>query len=149
MVGNVWLGGRTPGNGSFPVTFTGYVEHEAALREMRAATALLFYAPASTWAPSGKIFEYLISRRPILAVARPDNLAHQLVDELGAGAVAEPDDPDGIVRALVDLYHRWTAGTLAVSDDVAARTLERFSRRKLTEDLSRVMHSAIDGRKTS
>jgi glycosyltransferase involved in cell wall biosynthesis len=143
IVGNVWLGPGPLGDGSVPVSLTGYVDHDRALREMSAATALLFYAPASTRATSGKIFEYLTSGRPVLAVARADNLASQLVDELGAGTVAAPDDPPAIDGALTELYRRWQAGSLAVAPSVRKETLRRFSRRHLTGTLARTLEDAI------
>jgi glycosyltransferase involved in cell wall biosynthesis len=143
VVGNVWLPGGLDAGGTVPVTTTGFVDRDTALGEMRRASALLFYAPASTRATSGKIFEYLACGRPVLAVARRDNLAHTLVDELGAGAVAEPDDPPGIERAVAALYDRWRAGTLAVGPEVRERTLARFSRRRLTADLARALEQAI------
>jgi glycosyltransferase involved in cell wall biosynthesis len=80
-----------------------------------------------------------VSGRPILCVARPDNLAYQLVDEWGAGAVAAPDDPAGIEDAIVRLYDRWLDGTLEVPARVRERTIARFSRRRLTERLARVL----------
>ena len=146
LVGNVWLGGRTVELGAVRVTETGYVDHPRAVREMRSATALLFYAPASTWAPSGKIFEYLLSGRPILSVARRDNLAFELVDELEAGATAEPDDPAGIDRAITELYRRWSAETLEIGPEVRERTVARFSRRHLTADLARVLEATVADR---
>ncbi len=77
---------------------------------MRRATALLFYLPPGYPGPSGKIFEYLLSGRPILCVAWRKSLAYRLVQELGAGVVAEPDDPESIDRALAELYGRWHDG---------------------------------------
>ena len=139
LVGNVWLGDETVELGPVHVNRTGYVDHSRAVREMRSATALLFYAPASTWAPSGKIFEYLLSGRPILSIARRDNLAFELVDELDAGVAAEPDDPDGIERAITELYRRWLDGTLQIGPAVREGTLSRFSRRRLTADLAGVL----------
>jgi glycosyltransferase involved in cell wall biosynthesis len=143
IVGNVWLAKPLDAGSPIPVTLTGYVDRHRALREMQRASALLFYAPASTWAPSSKIFEYLASGRPILSVARRDNLAYQLVDELQAGAVAEPEDPSGIQRAICDLYDRWRNGTLTISPTVREQILARFSRRRLTADLVRTLESAI------
>lgn len=139
IVGNVWLGDRDIAVDGVPVSITPYLPHALALDEMQSATALLFYAPSNTWAPSGKIFEYLLSGRPILSVARGDNLAVELVDELGAGATAHPDDPAGIERAVVELYERWREGALDVRPDVRQRTLERYSRRRLTADLARTL----------
>jgi glycosyltransferase involved in cell wall biosynthesis len=144
LVGNVWLGGRSVSRERVPVRQLGYVPHSSAVEEMRAATALLFYAPGNTWAPSGKIFEYLIARRPILCIARPDNLAHDLVVRFGAGVAAAPGDPAGIERALASLYKRWETGTLDVASDVRERTLARFSRRRLTARLADVLETVVD-----
>jgi glycosyltransferase involved in cell wall biosynthesis len=143
IVGNVWLPDRPDADAEVRVTLTGYVDREAALGEMHRASALLFYAPASTRATSGKIFEYLACGRPILSVARRDNLAYRLVDEFGAGAVAEPTDQGGVERAITDLYDRWENGTLAIGPDVRERTLRRFSRRRLTGDLVQTLDDAI------
>ena len=142
IVGNVWLSSR-PTDDVLPIKVAGYVDRAAALRAMRSATALLFYAPESTWAPSGKIFEYLVAGRPVLSVARRDNLAYQLVAELGAGAVATPSDPAGIERAVVELYDRWLDGSLTVGTRVREETLRRFSRRRLTTELVRTFEDAI------
>jgi hypothetical protein len=146
IVGNVWLGSVEPDAGPIRVVRTGYVDHGRAIREMCSATALLFYAPANTWAPSGKIFEYLVSGRPILAVGRRDNLACELVSQLQAGSTAEPDDPSGIDRAITELYSRWSAGELAIGQDVRTQTLARFSRRRLTADLARVLEDVSEER---
>jgi glycosyltransferase involved in cell wall biosynthesis len=142
IVGNVWLSSR-PADDVLPIKVAGYVDRAAALRAMRGATVLLFYAPESTWAPSGKIFEYLVAGRPVLSVARRDNLAYQLVAELGAGAVATPSDPAGIERAVVELYDRWRDGSLTVGTRVREETLRRFSRRRLTTELVRTFEDAI------
>jgi glycosyltransferase involved in cell wall biosynthesis len=139
LVGNVWLGNQVLDLGAVRVRSTGYVDHGRAAGEMRDATALLFYAPQTTWAPSGKIFEYLISGRPILSIGRRDNLAYQLVEEFGAGETAEPGDPAAIDRAILELYCRWSDGMLGVPPDVRARTLARFSRRQLTARLAEVL----------
>jgi glycosyltransferase involved in cell wall biosynthesis len=143
IVGNVWLNGRVGADSPVPIALTGYVDRGRALREMQQASALLFYAPASTWAPSSKIFEYLACGRPILAVARPDNLAYRLVDELQAGAVADPREPAAIARAVAELYDRWLAGSLVVGPSVREHTLARFSRRHLTEKLAETLDAAI------
>jgi glycosyltransferase involved in cell wall biosynthesis len=149
IVGNVWLGSKKIDAGSIRVEHIGYVDHSRAVREMCSATALLFYAPPTTWAPSGKIFEYLLSGRPILAVARADNLAYELVDELRAGRTAEPGDPAGIDRAIEELYRLWSTGSLTVGPEVRERTLARFSRRHLTAKLAHVLDQVSSGVTTS
>lgn len=143
LVGNVWLGGRPIAGDGVPVRTVGYVDHHRAVREMRRATALLFYLPPGYPGPSGKIFEYLLSGRPILCVAGRESLAYRLVEELGAGAVAEPDDPGSIDRALAHLYGSWRDGALGIGSEVRQGTLARFSRRVLTEELANVLEGAV------
>jgi glycosyltransferase involved in cell wall biosynthesis len=143
LVGNVWMGSRPIETNGVPVRTIGYVDHRRAVEEMRRATALLFYQPSEYPTSSGKIFEYLLSARPILCVARRQNLAYRLVEEFGAGAVAEPDDPGSIDRALASLYGSWRDGTLGISAEVRDRTLARFSRRVLAERLASVLDDAV------
>ena len=122
-----------------PVVEEGYLSHRDALVEMRRATALLLYVAPSSLAPSGKLFEYLASERPVLCVARPDGLASQLVRDWNAGAAADPRDGAAIERAVMELYRRWEAGRPSDLSEVRRRTLERFSRRALTGRLASVL----------
>jgi glycosyltransferase involved in cell wall biosynthesis len=142
VVGSMWLEEK-PDAGEIPVTETGYVSHRDALAQMRDATVLLFYVPASSPAPSGKIFEYLACERPVLCIARRDNLAYHLVEEWAAGLAAQPSDDVAIEAAIAELYARWEAGKLAVPRDVRRRVLERYSRRKLTGELVDVLEEAV------
>jgi glycosyltransferase involved in cell wall biosynthesis len=122
-----------------PVSREGYVSHHEALLEMRRASALLLYVAPSSLAPSGKLFEYLTSERPVLCVARPDGLAHQLVRDWDAGAAADPQDGAAIERAIMELYRRWEGGRLDAPPGLRERTLDRFSRRALTGRLASVL----------
>jgi glycosyltransferase involved in cell wall biosynthesis len=145
FVGDANVSGN-PHLAGLPVTETGYVDHDEALREMGSATALLLHRPSNTRASSGKVFEYLASRRPVLCVAAPDNLAYRLVQELGAGPCVEPEDAEGIERAITDLLADWRAGALRVDERVRDETLRRFSRPVLAAQLADVLRKAIRGR---
>jgi glycosyltransferase involved in cell wall biosynthesis len=125
-----------------PVSRRGYVDHATAISEMAGADVLLFYAPKEVQGPSGKIYEYLVTGRPILCVAGSDNFAYQLVEELGAGRCAQPDDPRAIEDAIEHMYLRWKAGTLDVGPEVRAETLRRFSRQALARALADVLDAA-------
>jgi glycosyltransferase involved in cell wall biosynthesis len=144
LVGNVWLTNFEPPPG-IRVEQTGYVEHAQAVVEMHAATALLLYVPGSSLAPSGKLFEYLASGRPILCLARPDNLASRLVREWDAGVVADPHDEQAIAQAMLSLWRRWREGGLPDQAEVRARTLERYSRRAAATRLAEVLDEASGG----
>ncbi len=61
---------------------------------------------------SGKVFEYLAARRPILAVVPTDGAAAELVREARAGMVVAPDDVNGIKVALEVLHANFVDGGL-------------------------------------
>jgi hypothetical protein len=82
----------------------------------------------------------------VLCVAAPDNLAYRLVQELGAGPCVEPEDAEGIERAITDLLADWRAGALRVDERVRDETLRRFSRPVLAAQLADVLRKAIRGR---
>jgi glycosyltransferase involved in cell wall biosynthesis len=132
-----------------PVSRMGYVDHAAAISEMAAADVLLFYAPTVNRGPSGKIYEYLVSGRPILCVAGSDNFAFQLVQELGAGYCAQPGDPATIEDAIERMYLSWKDGELDINPEVRSETLRRFSRPALARALAAVLDAAAAERDTT
>jgi glycosyltransferase involved in cell wall biosynthesis len=144
LVGSLWLENFEPPAG-LTVQTTGYVEHTRAIAEMGAATALLFYAPGASLAPSGKLFEYLASGRPVLCLAHPENLASRLVREWGAGIVADPHDEASIETAFLELWRRWREEGLSDQEDVRRRALEQYSRRAGAEKLAAVLEEARGG----
>jgi glycosyltransferase involved in cell wall biosynthesis len=119
-----------------------YAPRRASLELQRDSEALLLLIPEAggrgKGVLSGKVFEYLAAERPILAVVPPDGAAAELIRDAGAGLVVAPDDVQGMVAALHDLYGRWQAGTLeAVSLDDEWR--RRISRRTRVEELARLL----------
>ena len=88
---------------------------------------------------SGKVFEYLAARRPILAAVPPGGAAAELILAAGAGVVAPPDDVDAIAAAIVDLDRQFRSGGL---EDVRLteewkQRLSRGTRVEETADLLR------------
>ncbi len=141
LVGSLWLPKFAPPAG-LRVESIGYVEHARAVAEMCAATALLLYVASSSLAPSGKLFEYLASGRPLLCVTHPENLASHLVHDWNAGVVADPRDQPAIERAILALWRRWQEGELGDQEHVRARTLEHYSRRATAAQLAQVFEDA-------
>jgi glycosyltransferase involved in cell wall biosynthesis len=144
FVGSIWSDDFEPPAG---IRFeqTGYVEHSRAVEEMCTASALLLYRPSSSLAPSGKLFEYLASGRPILCLTRPDNFAAALVRDWHAGVVADPHDETEIEAALLTLWHRWRDSGLPDQPEVRRRVLERYSRQAGAKQLAQVLEAAARG----
>jgi glycosyltransferase involved in cell wall biosynthesis len=98
------------------------VEHRPyfeSLELMRSAALLLLVVPpeGGTGNHTGKLFPYLASGRPILALAPAKNVAAELVRSSRSGTVVPPDDPDGIARALVDGHAAWKRGEAFTGQD--------------------------------
>ena len=121
---------------------TGHLTYSEALRAQREADALLLLIPhASGHGPaivSGKVFEYVAARRPILAVVPPGGAAAALVRGLGGGPVADPADVAGIAAALEGLVDEWRAGGLP-DRDYPASELAAISRRERARELAAVL----------
>jgi len=142
IVGDVSIASKW--SARLPITSTGYIDHRRALAEMAAADVLLFHIPANSSAPSGKIYEYLATGRPILCVASKTNLGYRLVESMNAGRCVEPDDLDGVAKAIQDLFWLWQGGRLTLPPTVREETLRIFSRPKLAGELASVFDAAID-----
>ncbi len=93
-----------------------FLPHRQTLALQRDSEALLLLLPEGGErgrdVPSGKLFEYLAARRPILAAVPPDGAAARLVEEANAGIVTAPDDVEAMRRAIARLVECWRAGTL-------------------------------------
>ncbi len=119
-----------------PFRQLGYLSHQALNTLRKNSDVLLLIMsddPAAKGNYSGKLFEYLASNRPILAVARPDNVAAQLIRQARAGTVV-PHDADSIADAIEASYRAWQAGRFEHAPDW--ELIGSFSRRNLTGRLA-------------
>jgi glycosyltransferase involved in cell wall biosynthesis len=77
----------------------GYLPRPQALALQRAARALVLLTSDATCEATGKLYEYLASGRPIVALAN-GNEAARIVTETGTGVVVPPRDVEAIKAAL-------------------------------------------------
>ena len=92
-----------------------FLRHDDVLATQKAADLLLLYvAPGrgSQGVYTGKVFEYVAARRPVLALAPADNVAAALLERAGSthsggGALVDPEDPDQVADALLAAWNEW------------------------------------------
>ena len=91
----------------------GVVTHAEAVGEM-AAAGLLFLSiePVRNAGGilTGKLYEYLASGRPVLALGPRDGDAARLLADVGGGRLLDWDDADGVEAVLRDAYAAWERG---------------------------------------
>lgn len=81
------------------VRHLGYLPRPQALALQRRAHALLLLTSDASCEATGKLYEYMASGRPIVALAA-GNEAARIVRETGTGVAVAPRDVDGITAAL-------------------------------------------------
>ena len=86
---------------------------------------------------TGKFYEYLAAKRPILAVGPTDGDAASVLNQTGAGKMVDFEDEKATKEAILDYYTRFKAGSLKVE----STSVERFSRRSLTAELANLLNT--------
>lgn len=120
------------------------VPHEQALHLMQEAHILLLLllrkGPNIT---SGKIFEYMVAGRPVLASGARNGVAGRLVRECGIGCVVEPADTEGMAQVLRSLIRDYAHFASEVYRPNWAE-IDRYERRRLTEELAHTLDRVAD-----
>ncbi len=119
------------------VTFQGYIEHDKAVEEMHQADVLLLITPQvdnSKGIIPGKLFEYLNTGNPILAITEDlDGDVARILEETKAGRVFKRDDEEGIKNFILSGISKMTF------DEGAIR---KYHRRALSERLVGILNKA-------
>ena len=124
------------------VSYKGYVPHREAVAFQCSADVLwmtIGERPGAAGISTGKLFEYMGARKPILALIPPGAAAAAL-EPYGAHWIVGPRDLGGIENALSDIYGGWTSGTLPLPDEAYVR---RFDRRQLSGELARTLNGCV------
>lgn len=134
-----------------------FLRHDDVLAQQRAADMLLLYvAPGrgSQGVFTGKVFEYVAARRPVLALTPADNVASALLERAGStasgvGARVHPDDVEAIAGELVSAWKAWRRaggpdGGRVPDVDVPGEVLDTIDRRASAGRLAGLLRRAAD-----
>jgi glycosyltransferase involved in cell wall biosynthesis len=114
--------------------------HVESLVSMRRAASLLLLGhggSADSLLYTGKLYEYLSSGRPVLAIL-DEGPAAELIRSTGAGAVIRPGDAEGAASTLLGWLQAWRAGK-SLSAPVSPALLDRWERRNLAAQASEIL----------
>ncbi len=93
----------------------GYVPHGEVMDWLLSATVLWLTIDNPMVTP-GKVFEYMGTRKPLLALSE-EGVVRALLDSYGAALYVKPNDVNGISEAIESLYEGWRSGRLPVGDE--------------------------------
>lgn len=125
------------------VTYDGYLDHRAILAAQRDASLLLLIVnttPGAEATVPGKLFEYLVARRPVLAIVPPDATAADIIRRARAGWVAPAHDVPSIQAHLAEAFAAVLENAPFEPD---AEEVARYDRRSLTAHLARILDDAV------
>ncbi len=112
-----------------------YMEHKEALKMLVSSNALLLLEGGGVGSDAfytGKVFEYMYTNRPVIAVL-PKGCAADLVRETNIGLVSDFDDVTKTKQNILQLYKLWENGETFTGQNFDL--IKKFERRELTKKL--------------
>ena len=123
--------------------FMGRVSHQKAIEYQHKAQVLLLLIPNvmnSKGILTGKLFEYLAAKRPILAIGPEDGDLSDILKDTNAGVVTGYENEEKLFLEIQKLYTNFKNGTLKV----VSKNIEQFHRRELTNQLAKIIKKLVD-----
>jgi glycosyltransferase involved in cell wall biosynthesis len=124
------------------VDYRGYLSHSQVKDILNSANVLLLIqSDDDRGFYSSKLFEYLVERKYILALAPGEGIAGKLIDRIGAGMVVEYNDVPAIANAILRLFNDFQAGKLEVKHSL--QDIAEFSWPGLADKYSRLLDEVL------
>lgn len=125
------------------VSIVDYLPHKEVLEVQRSSQILLLVVnnvPSAKGIITGKIFEYLQAKRPILAIGPTDGDMAEIINNTNSGEIIGFEDSDDLKSVILDYYNSYKNGDLNVNSD----NIEQYHRKSLTKELSQVIKNLQD-----
>ncbi|MCK5815354.1 MAG: glycosyltransferase family 4 protein [Flavobacteriaceae bacterium] len=115
-----------------------YLAHNEVQLHQRSAQVLLLAindVPSAKGIITGKIFEYLVAKRPILAIGPVDGDLAQILNDTDSGVIIDFKNAVSLKSTILELYKKYKNESLKVN----SKNIEQFHRKNLTEKLSKLI----------
>jgi galactitol-specific phosphotransferase system IIB component len=116
----------------------GYVAHDEAIAHQRKSQVLLLVeidSPDTKSIIPGKLFEYMVSERPILAIGPQGSDFAEIIAQTNTGVFFTYDQKEHLKAQILKYYQQFSEGSLQ-SHPVG---LQQYSRKSLTEKLANLL----------
>jgi glycosyltransferase involved in cell wall biosynthesis len=124
------------------VEVVNYVPHNEVVEFQRKSQVLLLLVnnvPSAKGIITGKIFEYLMAKRPILAIAPTNGDLAEIINQTNSGVVIDFDQRVLLKKAILELYTLYKNGNCTVK----SHNIEQFHRKQLTKKVAELIHNII------
>ena len=120
--------------------FVGYVSHQQAIEYQNISQVLLLLIPNvknNKGILTGKLFEYLKAKRPILAIGPEKGDLAKILQETNSGVIVNFDAEEKLKLEIEALYQKYKEDKLTVNFN----NIEKYHRKELTKKLAFILKS--------
>lgn len=120
-----------------------YIPHNQVVEEQRKSHVLLLFVnntPNAKGVLTGKLFEYLASGRPVLAVGPEDGDSAKIISETDSGIVIDFDDKEKMKSVIMDFYQKYKDNQLVTKQN---GLIMSYSRRNLTKEFVKILNESV------
>ena len=113
----------------------GYVSHKEAIQIQHDSQVLLLVemdTPETKSIIPGKLFEYVVAKRPILAIGPEGSDVEGILKETNSGTYFNYTDKEKLKKQIHQYYQSYSKANL----NVDSQNIEKYSRRELTNKMS-------------
>jgi hypothetical protein len=117
----------------------GYISHAEAVAHQRKSQVLLLIEINSEETKSilpGKLFEYMVSERPIVAIGPKDSDFAEIITNTNTGVFFEYSEKTQLKQTILEYYNQFLEGKLK-SNGIG---LQHYSRKNLTKQLVELLN---------
>ena len=121
------------------VKFYDYVDYKRAIEFMCSSQILLMVEVNdndSSYAIPGKLFDYLNSKRPIIAIGPDRSEVNQILYDTNAGKFFNYNESINLKLHIENLYNQYEMGSISYD----AKNISIYRRKNLTEELSKIIN---------
>lgn len=118
----------------------GYVSHAEAVAHQRKSQVLLLIEINSEETKSiipGKLFEYMVSNRPIIAIGPNGSDFAEIITDTNTGVFFDYSEKLKLKSVILGFYNQFLEGKLQAN----GVGLQKYSRKNLTNELAQLIHS--------
>ena len=119
----------------------GYISHIDAIKHQRKSQVLLLIeidSPETKSIIPGKVFEYMVSERPIIAIGPKDSDFAEIITSTNTGVFFTYDEKERLKKIITSYFELYLQKNL----NVFPVGLQQYSRKSLTERLAKLITSS-------